>query len=226
MLLRQVEHGLDIILGNLFLVVSEEHLLILMYDRREVHRYYASATVFQHLLHSLESTGGVLTVFTDLLEVASEHVEHINGIFVVVFAHVFLLILDIGLHVFYQTFRELGEVIDVVQWVEDSVDESLGEFTCCSHLLQSHYLRSTFLDEILQTYLLLLQSPQTQTEEPVGQEYHQEEVEDYHVPPVIEWRVDLEPYACRLRHFVCDVESLDAEGVVAVGEVGEAGRCA
>ena len=140
-----------------------------MEDGSEVHGHDATRTVLQHLLHGFQRARGVETVLADLLEVALQHVKHIHRVLVVLGVHVFLLVLYVGLYVLDETLGELGEVVDVVQRVQDAVDESLGELTHGGHLLESNHLGSTLLDDALQAVLVLLKLAQAPLENEVDQ---------------------------------------------------------
>ena len=160
-------------------------------------------------------------MLADFLEVALEHVEHFNGVLVVVWVHVFLFVLDVGLHVAHQSLRELREIVDVVEGVEDAVDESLGEFTHRGHLLQTDNFGGAFLYEVLQPLLILLETAQTELEECVDDDGRQDQVEEYHVPSEVEWCGDAEVDADDVGLLSESVAGLYLEDEFAVGEVAE-----
>ena len=55
-----------------------------------------------------------------------------------------LFVLDVGFEVFQQSARQLGEIIDIVHRVEDTVNKTLGQLTCGSHLLLTNQLMLGF----------------------------------------------------------------------------------
>ena len=66
----------------------------------------------------------------------------------------FLFVLDVGSDVAHEPLRQFGEVVDVVQRVQDAVYESLRQLTHRSHLLQAYHLGGAFADDALQTVLI------------------------------------------------------------------------
>ena len=220
-LFGDVENDADGILGNLLLEIGVDHLLVLLEDGIEQHGNDAAGTVLEHFLHGLQRARGIGTVLADFLEVALEHVEHFDGIVVVVGIHVFLFVLDVGLYVANQSLRELREVVDVVEGIEDAVDESLSELTHRGHLLQTDNFGGAFLHEVLQALLILLETAQTELEECVDDDGRQEQVDEYHVPSEVEWCCDAEVDADDVGHLSEGIAGLYLEDVFAVGEVAE-----
>ena len=165
-------------------------------------------------------------MFTHFLQVAGQHVEHVHRVVVVLLVHVVLLILDVRLGILDQAFGELGEVVDIVQRVEDAVDQALRQLTGGGHLLQSNHLGRTVLDDELQPFLVLLQLAHAQTGEEIDECRHEQQIDDVHIPPEIERPVDLELDAGDLRQAVHRVPCLHIERVGAVGEVHKAGLAA
>ena len=201
-----------------------QHLLVLTDDGHEVHRHNASRAVFQHLLHRLQRARGVLSVFAHLLQIAREHVEHIDGVIVVLFVHVLFLGFHVVLHILHKTLRELGEVVDVVQRVQNAVDESLCELTGSCHFFESHHFGRAFFHKFLQSCVLVSQPAQSQLEECTEEQSEQQQIQDNHVPPVVERRVDVELNARDVGDVVQRHSGLYGEGVVAVCEVHEGCR--
>ena len=93
-------------------------------------------------------------MFADLLQVAFQHVQHIHGVVVVVGVYVFLFVLDVSADVAHESFRQLGEVVDVVQRVQNAVYESLRQLTHCRHFLEAYHLSSAFANDVLQPVLV------------------------------------------------------------------------
>ena len=131
-----------------------------------------------------------------------------------------LLVLDVGLHILYKSFGEFGEVIDIVQRVENAVDESLGEFTHGSHLLllnelflgALHFGR-TLLNNLLKHDLITLQGAHTPNGYAIDQKTCQNKIEQIHVPPEVERGEDLEVDGDNLRFTTEGIATLHIEGV-------------
>ena len=129
------------------------------------------------------------------------------------------LILHIGLDILHETLREFGEVVDVVQWVQDTVDETLRQLTCCSHLLQTDDLCRTFLYHFLQMDLVLLQFAQTELEESIGDGKNHQQVNQVHIPLFVEGWGDTERYADDVRLSVHGILCLHIEAVGAFVDI-------
>ena len=103
-------------------------------------------------------------MLTNLFQIACQHIEHIHGVFVVLFVHVLLFILDIGFDILHQSLGELGEVVDIVQGIQNTVDQSLGELTHSNHLLLLNelilgtlHLSRPLLDNLFQKHFVSFQ---------------------------------------------------------------------
>ena len=79
-------------------------------------------------------------MLTNFLKITVEHTQHIYCIFIILLIHVVFFVLDIGLNVFHESLRQLREIIDIVERVEDTVDQSLCQFTDGGHLLLTDQL--------------------------------------------------------------------------------------
>ena len=93
-------------------------------------------------------------MLTHLLQVASQHTQNVDGVFVVLAVHLVLVVLDVCLNILDQSFGEFRKVIDIVQRVQDAVDKSLRQFTDGSHLLLTYQLILSivqFVEGYLQT---------------------------------------------------------------------------
>ena len=169
--------------------------------------------VFQHLLHGLQRTRGVGTVFANLLEVSLQHVEHVEGVLVVLGIHVLLLVLDVGLHVLRQAFGQLGEVVDVVHGVEDTVDETLCELAHRGLFLQAYHLVGAFRYQCLQLDLVAFQPAQSHLHEQVGDDCQYEDIQQVHIPAQVEWCGDVELHADDFRFASEGIARLYFKGV-------------
>ena len=92
------------ILFDLLCIVFTDHLFVLSEDGCQIHLNHTTGSVFQHLLHRFQGTGGVHAVFADLLQIAFQHIQYINCVFKIVLAHIVFLVLNIGLDVFHEPF--------------------------------------------------------------------------------------------------------------------------
>ena len=210
-----VEEGLDAVLCDILLVILMQHLLVVADDGHEVHVDDTARPVFEHLLHRLQHACGVLSMLAHFLQVALNHVEHLYRILVVLLVELLLLLLHIRLDIPHQSLGEFGEVVDVVQGIEDAVDESLCQFSGGGHLLEPDDLCRAFPYKRLQPHLLFLEPAQSQSEEGIGKGQHQQQVEDVHVPPDVERRNDTELHTRSFGDAVQDVEGLDRERISA-----------
>ena len=216
------------IFGNLFRIVFADHLLVLFEYGSKIHLYNAAGPVFQHFLHRFQRTGGVLTVLANFLQIAFQHAQHIFCVFIILFIHVVFLVIDIGLNVFHESFRQLREVIDIVERVENTVDQALCQFTDSGHLLLTDQLVlgamqvvksflqtlrlllnlvllfddlcRTLLYHLLQLLLVFLQLTQSQLNQSIDASAEKQDIQADHIPLQIEGIGDseIERYDFRL----------------------------
>ena len=83
--------------------------------------------LLEQFLHRLERTRRGESVLLDLLQVRGHHIRDIEAVLVGIRGDVFLLILNVRLHVLRQAEGQVREVVDVVHRIEDTVDEALGQ---------------------------------------------------------------------------------------------------
>ena len=79
-------------------------------------------------------------MLANLLQIAFQHTQDVFRIFVIIFIHIVFLVIDIGLNVFHESLRQLREVIDIVERVEDTVNQTLCQLTDSGHLLLTDQL--------------------------------------------------------------------------------------
>ena len=93
----------------------------------------------EHGFHGSQHSRGVYTVLFYFLEVLLHHLQYVETVLIVVFTHVALFVLYVFGKVRGQSRGKLGEIVDVVDGVEYTVDESLCQFAgsgCTLHMNQ------------------------------------------------------------------------------------------
>ena len=226
LLCGQGEGGGNVVFGHFLFKHFVQLLLVLCEEFCQADVRLSPHAVFEQLLHGFQHTRRIGAVLSHFLQVSAQHVEYVHGVVVGVGGDIVLLVAYVFDGVSNEILRELCEVVDVVQRVEDAVDESLCELSHGGHLLLPDKLvlcadevGGALLHDGFQPVLVFLQPVEPELDKGIDDGGEQQDVHHNHVPPQVERRGDPEVHAHDVRRPSVGVACLHLKPEAAVGEV-------